>query len=216
MKLTPKPLFLCVCFLIAAGVAVTLLLVTGSNSLPAAVEPLGANSADVIALPKPDTKGGKPLMEALSLRQSTRAFKDAALPAQELANLLWACWGVNRPDGRHTVPTSQNKQNVAVYAALANGVWRYDAAKHELVRFLANDTRALFGGAPLTLLYAAEDGYYASGMHVGSLYQNVGLYCASAGLGNVVKRNGVDALDGVLKLPDGYRMLIVQSVGYPR
>jgi len=175
-----------------------------------------AEPGEVMALPKPDTKGGKPLMEALSLRQSGRAFSARALENQVLGDLLWACWGVNRADGHHTAPTSQNKQNIQVYAAIESGVWRYEPAKHELVCVLKGDMREKFGGAPLTLLYAAEDGYYASGMHVGSLYQNVGLYCASVGLANVVKRSGVDALDGVLKLPSGYRIHAVHSVGYPR
>ena len=52
-----------------------------------------------------------------------------------------------------------------------------------------------------------------SGMHVGSLYQNAGLYCASAGLGNYVHASGVSALDGKLPLPDGWRVLIAQTVG---
>lgn len=169
-----------------------------------------------MALPKPDMSGGKPLMEALALRKSTRGFSDKALSEQELGDLLWAVWGVNRPNGSRTAPTSMNKKNVDVYAAMASGVWRYDGEKHELVRVLAGDTRELLGGSPLTLIYAAEDGYYASGMHVGSLYQNAGLYCASTGLGNVVKRTGVDALKGKLPLREGYKVYIIQSVGWPK
>ena len=168
-----------------------------------------------VALPKPDSTGGKPLMEALSLRKTTRSFSDKAISEQDLSNLLWSAWGVNRPDGRRTVPTSMNKQNAALYVVMQNGVWLYDGEKHQLSLALAGDMRSKYGSAPLTLLYAAEDGYYASGMHVGSMYQNAGLYCASAGLGNVVKRSDVDALDGTLKLPAKYKVLIVQSIGWP-
>ena len=178
--------------------------------------PAPESPTTTIALPKPDLSGGKPLMEALKLRKSTRSFSNKPVSENDLSNLLWAAWGINRPEtGRHTAPTSQNKQNVQVYAALENGVWLYDPDAHSLKLMLATDTRAKFGGSPVTLLFAAEDGYYASGMHVGSLYQNAGLYCASAGLGNVVKRNGINALDGLLKLPEGYRIFIVQSVGWP-
>lgn len=173
-------------------------------------------STGSLKLPKPDTSGGKPLMEALSLRKTTRSFSDKAVSEQELSNLLWAAWGVNRSDMRRTVPTSMNKKNVALYAVMQNGVWLYDAEKHELSLALAGDMRSKYGGAPLTLVYAAEDGYYASGMHVGSMYQNAGLYCASVGLGNVVKRSGVDALDGALNLPNKYRVFIVQSIGWPK
>ena len=155
-------------------------------------------------------------MEVLALRKSTRSFSEQPVSQHDLSNILWAAWGINRPTGLHTVPTSQNKQNVQVYVAMENGVWLYDAVDHALKLMLSSDTRAKFGGSPITLLFAAEDGYYASGMHVGSLYQNVGLYCASVGLGNVVKRNGVDALDGLLKLSEGYRIFIVQSIGWPR
>ncbi|MDR2734230.1 MAG: nitroreductase family protein [Spirochaetota bacterium] len=172
-------------------------------------------AADVMVLPKPDTQGGMPLMQALSLRKSGRDFSNRAITEQELSDLLWACCGVNRADGHRTPPFSQNRQLVEVYVTLESGVYRYDAPKHQLVRELAGDMRSRYG-APLTLIFAADSEYYASGMHVGSLYQNVGLYCASVGLANVVKRNGVDALDGLLKLPPGYRVFIVQSLGYPR
>ena len=129
--------------------------------------------------------------------------------------LLWATWGVNRPDGRRTAPMAKNEQNVAVYVVLADGVWRYEGKSHELVKELGIDARSRFGSAPVTLVYAAEEGPFA-GMHVGSLYQNAGLYCASAGLANVVKATGASALDGELKLPAGYKVLIVQPVGFPR
>ncbi len=74
--------------------------------------------------------------------------------------------------------------------------------------------RSSFSNAPVTLLYADEKGPYA-GMHVGAMYQNVGLYCASAGLANVVKATGVDVLRGKLPLPPGYSILIIQNVGHP-
>jgi hypothetical protein len=105
--------------------------------------------------------------------------------------------------------------NVAVYVALADGVWRYEGKSHELVKELAVDAWSRFGGAPVTLLYAAAEGPFGE-MHVGSLYQNAGLYCASAGLASVVKATGASALDGELKLPKGYKMMIVQPVGFPK
>ena len=169
-----------------------------------------------ISLPKPDTLGGKPLMQALSLRKSDRTFSTRSLSDQDLSNLLWACWGVNRSDGRRTVPTAQNSQRVAVYVALETGVWLYDGAKNELTLALEDDTRRKFGNWPTTLLFAAPGDDRAAGMHVGSLYQNAGLYCASAGLSNVVKLTGSDALDGILKLPQGYKVFVVHSIGYPQ
>ena len=168
-----------------------------------------------MALPAPDKTGGKPLMQALALRATNRAISQQPIPERDLSNLLWAAWGVNRDDGRRTVPTARNSQAAALYVVLASGVWRYEGATHGLVKALNVDERARFGGAPVTLIYAAEEGPYA-GMHVGSMYQNAGLYCASAGLANVVKGTGVSVLQGRLPLPPGYSILVVQSVGLPQ
>ena len=101
------------------------------------------------------------------------------------------------------------------FAALPDGVWRYEP-DHALVRVLEGDRRAAMGGGSLTLLYAAPASSPWSGMHVGSLYQNAGLYCASAGLGSYVHASGLRALDGQLPLPEGWRVLIVQTVGVTR
>ena len=193
----------------------SLLLSFAVTALPFFI-PQAARAADGsrIVLPAPDKEGGKPLMQALALRKSTREFGGAALSQQDLSNLLWATWGTNRPDGRRTAPTARNTQKVEVYAAMGSGVWRYDGEEHALIKELARDTRKGFGGAPLTLVYAAEDNSYGA-MHLGSLYQNAGLYCASAGLNNVVKATGADILQKELKLPSGYKIMIVQSIGMP-
>jgi hypothetical protein len=185
-----------------------------SGIFPSSAE--GAQEDVRIALPGPDTAGGMPLMEALAKRQASRKFGTQPVSWEELGNLLWAAWGVNRQDGRHTAPTARNSQAVAVYAVLANGVWLYNSARHELVRQLDTDERSRYGNAPVTLLYAAPENDEFGGMHIGSLYQNAGLYCASAGLANVVRQSGVDALKGLLPLPDGYRVFITQSLGWPR
>ncbi|MDR1947752.1 MAG: nitroreductase family protein [Desulfovibrio sp.] len=173
---------------------------------------VGAADDTVIVLPPPDRSGGMPLMKALNERRSNRDFSEQVLSRQDLSNLLWAAFGVNRQDGRRTAPTARNTQKVEIYAATATGVWRYDGAAHTLTRVLSRDTVKDFGGAPLTLVYAAPEGL-RDAMHLGSIYQNVGLYCASAGLANVVKTTGVDVLKNDLKLPDDYKILVVQSVG---
>ncbi|MDR2191503.1 MAG: nitroreductase family protein [Endomicrobium sp.] len=167
-----------------------------------------------VSLPQPDKIGGKPLMEALNLRHSQRNISAKTLSAQELSNLLWAVWGANRSDGRRTAPTGRNSQKVEVYAVLADGVWLYDGVKNELVQAMNSDERSKYTPAGVTLLYAADIKDDFAGMHVGSLYQNAGLYCASAGLANVVKASGKDALKGKLPLPKNYEVLMIQSIGY--
>ena len=49
-----------------------------------------------IVLPPPDKKGGKPLMQVLHERHSTRSFADKPIPVEILSSLLWAAQGVNR------------------------------------------------------------------------------------------------------------------------
>lgn len=187
-----------------------------SMFLLAAPDAMAASGDKRISLPKPMTTGGKPLMDALALRHADRNISGKAVTDAVLGNLLWAAWGVNRPDGRRTVPTALNKQQMEVYAVLESGVWRYDAKDHALAQVMASDERAKFGGGPVTLLYAvpADDPFGA--MHAGSAYQNAGLFCASEGLANVVKATGKDALKGTLPLPSGYAVVIIQCVGWPR
>lgn len=172
-------------------------------------------------LPEPQTNGGKPLMEALKDRKTSRSFSDKPLEAQVLSDMLWAAFGVNRPaEGKRTAPTAMNKQNIDVYVLDAAGVWRYEAKENVLIPVLEKDLRPVMESqpfaakAPVTLLYVAENDV-TSGMHAGSLYQNVGLFCASAGLNNVVRRMDKDRLTQALPLPAGKEVIVSQSVGYP-
>ena len=172
-----------------------------------------AESATRMELPAPNKSGGMPLMQALNARRSTKTnYSGAALSAQQLSDLLWATWGVNREDGRRTAPTAMNRQDVRVYVALENGVWQYDAG-HALIKVLDGDWRGQMGGGSLTLLYAIPQANEWGGAHVGSLYQNAALYCASAGLSNFVHVSGLHALDGKLPLPEGWKVYIIQTVG---
>ena len=172
-----------------------------------------AESATRMELPAPNKSGGMPLMQALNARRSTKTnYSGAALSAQQLSDLLWATWGANREDGRRTAPTAMNRQDVRVYVALENGVWQYDAG-HALIKVLDGDWRGQMGGGSLTLLYAIPQANEWGGAHVGSLYQNAGLYSASAGLGNFVHVSGLHALDGKLPLPEGWKVYIIQTVG---
>ncbi|MDR3320398.1 MAG: nitroreductase family protein [Desulfovibrio sp.] len=187
-----------------------LLGLTGSGLVYSAVQDKS------IILPQPIKSGGIPLVEAMAKRKTAREFSGRGVSEQDLSNLLWAAWGVNRADGKRTIPTSRNRQEAIVFVVLKSGVWRYEAVKNTLILVADVDALFSFGNAPLTLIYAALAGDDSGGMHVGSMYQNVGLYCASAGLANVVKSTGRDALDALsLKLPSGYKAYVVHSIGWP-
>lgn len=182
----------------------------------AAVAAVERTAAVRMNLTAPVFGKGKTLQDALRGRKSTRTFSDAVLTEGELSAILWSAWGINRPDGRRTIPTAMNRQAFQVYVVLANGVWLYDAAASQLVQVLEGDFRSRYGNAPLTLLYAGSLKEPSTPMHAGAAYQNVALYCASAGLGNVVKTTGIKELEGTLPLPQGYGVVVVQSIGRSR
>lgn len=179
----------------------------------------GIANAENITLPAPETTGGKPLMQAIAERKTAREFADTPVSAKDLSNILWAAYGFNRP-GKRTIPTARNEQGMDVYVLTAEGAFLYNAKDNVLEQVVKKDLRDLLvpqdfaRKAPLTLLFVEKQHKYA-GMHAGSAYQNVGLYCASAGLNNVVR--GMYDADGLAKaLNLGDREVIVtQTIGYP-
>jgi nitroreductase len=179
-------------------------------------------------------EGGRPLMQVLKDRKSSRAFSAEKLPSQVLSNMLWAAFGVNRPDsGKRTAPSARNWQEIDIYAATADGLYLYEAKGHMLRRVLAKDIRALTGRqpfveeVPVNLIYVAdfsrmggaadEDKVLYSAAGTGFIGQNVYLYCASEGLATVV-RGLVDrpALAKAMKLRSDQKVILAQSVGYPK
>ena len=177
---------------------------------------LAAGSGQVQKLPKPAMQESKPLMECLALRRSSHVLGRGDVDMPALSNLLWAAWGINRADGKHVIPTALNKQQIIVYAVRGDGVWEYLPKEHAIKNVLAGDRRSAFDGAGLVLLYAAPKNDPYSAMHVGSMYQNAGLCCASAGLDNCVKHQKHDALDAELPLPSGWATIVTQSVARPQ
>ncbi len=105
-----------------------------------------AAPAERIALPSPRTDGGKPLMQALKARASQRAFSSRELPLDVLSDMLWAAWGINRPETKgRTAPSAHNWQEIELYVAMSSGLYRYDAASHALLPVVSDDVRALTG-----------------------------------------------------------------------
>jgi SagB-type dehydrogenase family enzyme len=187
-----------------------------------------------IALPKPQMTGGKPLMEALSLRQTAREFGSEKLSPQMLSNLLWAAFGVNRaqgPLGRpgRTAPSAVNAQEIDIYVALPEGLYVYDGVAQQLKPALAGDFRAQAGrGEPQAaakLIYVSDYSKLSmaqgemlaafTNADVGFIAQNVYLFCASEGLAAHFQTPDRDALTKALSLKPQQHALYVQTVGYP-
>ena len=194
---------------------------------------VSAQELKPIQLPKPQMDGGKPLMQALKERKSTRSFSTENLPTQVLGNLLWAAFGINRPDsGNRTAPSAMNRQEIDIYVATADGLYLYEAKGHTLQPVLAGDVRAGTGGqpfvkeAPVELVYVAdysrmgkgtdEDKNLYAATDTGFIGQNVYLFCASEGLVTVVRGSVPKAdLAKTMKLRPDQKIVLAQTVGYP-
>lgn len=183
------------------------------------------------ALLPPSLTGGMPLIAALAQRQSNRDFKPEPLMEQQLADLLWAAAGINRHDvGGRTAPSAMNSQEVQLYVALPQGLFLYEPVPHQLRLMMPTDVRRVTGqqdfvdNAALDLVFVADhasmslvpvsqrEAYaFAS---AGAMAQNAYLYCASEGLGAVIRawfnRN---ALAEAMGLRAEQQLLLSQTVG---
>ena len=193
--------------------------------------PLTGEASKTKVLPAPNRRGGMPLMEALAARRSQRRFSAQPLDDQPLSDLLWAAGGVNRPqdDGR-TAPSAMHAQEIDLYAALPDGLYRYDPQRHELALAMACDVRRVTGyqdfvdDAALDLVYVADhrrmgripaskrESYACCA--AGAMAQNVYLYCASAGLATVLRAwFDRSALSHAMGLTEDEQLLFAQTVG---
>jgi nitroreductase len=191
-----------------------------------------------ISLPAPDRTGGKPLMQALNERQTIRTFTEDSLTQQQLSDLLWAGWGINRTDlKKRTAPSSRNMQEIDVYVALPGGLYLY-AAESNILKFINNkDLRKLTGTqsfvatAALNIVFVADLGkvgkkegdvitdsdLLSSWANAAFISQNIYLYCASANLGTVVRGMVPDEnLAPEMGLRSNQKIIFAQTVGVPK
>src|ERR1019366_796482 len=114
-----------------------------------------AQELKTVALPTPQTSGGKPLMQVLKERKSVRDCGPGPLSRQTISTLLWAPWGVNRDEGRRPAPSASSRQEIDVYVVMADGAYLYDAQANSLKPVASGDlrkfagTQAYVAGAPL-------------------------------------------------------------------
>jgi nitroreductase len=206
--------------------------------------PSTAEELKPISLLKPETDGGKSVLAALQERRTIRSISAKKLPPQVLSNLLWAAFGVNRPKGAfgkpgRTAASASNSQEIDLYVALAEGVYRYEAGSHRLVPVIAGDLRARAGRgaaatAPLNLFFVADltrydtgpgqpdrnianpdvqQGYYY--VATGLIAANIYLFAASQGLAAWFHNCNREAAARDFKLRPEQRVLYAQTVGYP-
>ena len=122
-----------------------------------------AQDSKPIPLPAPKLDSSKSFAQALKDRKTTREYSTQNLPEQTISNLLWAAWGINRPDsGRRTAPSALNRQEIELYIATDKGIYLYDPKGHALVPVASGDfrqqtyTQAPFKDAPVHLVFVAD------------------------------------------------------------
>ncbi|MDD4576877.1 MAG: SagB/ThcOx family dehydrogenase [Bacteroidales bacterium] len=196
---------------------------------------LNIKAQEVIVLPKPQTQGGMPLMEALSKRKSMRNFdSNKSFNNQMLSNLLWAANGINRPElAKRTAPSAVNWQQIEIYVAIKEGVYYYNYLNHSLELVEVGDYRKemgkqiFVGDASAVLVYVADiekmegasekaiDFYSAT--DCGNVCQNVYLFSASEGLATVeIGMIDREQIAKRLKIKEKTKVILSQPVGYSK
>ena len=160
-----------------------------------------------------------PLRDALMARRSLRQFSGRrfnlsdAEDRQLLANLLWAAFGPISPK-RRSAPSSHNRQAENRLAPVtdrdlraASGAQDYVGTAAAEIAFVA-DTAKITGKSPRGVV---ETIYVDTGF----ISQNIYLFCASEGLGTVVRAMvPKESLAQALGLSQTQEITLVQTVGW--
>jgi SagB-type dehydrogenase family enzyme len=190
-----------------------------------------SQDGNIIKLPEPQLEKGKPLMQVLNERKSTRSFSEAVIPMQELANLLWAANGYNRNGKKmRTAPSAMNRQEIDLYVSTRDGLFLYDAKEHALITIHNRDIRALTGTqrfvdkAPVNIILVADlskigdqgaSGMQTASIDAGYVSENIYLYCTSENLATVV-RGSIDRpkLAAEMGIRESQFIVVAHTVGY--
>lgn len=208
------------------------LVVVTSCSSGHGVRPAG----EVVCLPPPSTRGAVSLEQALAERRSVRAFTAQQLTRTEVAQLLWAAQGENRP-GRRTAPSAGALYPLHVYAVTADDVleylpaghralaWRQAGAQRDLAGATNGEPQVVLGAPTVLVLTAvpsttrAKYGKRAEryvDLETGHAAQDVLLQAVALGLGAVtIGSFDDDAVARALTLPGGEQPRYLVPVGHP-
>jgi len=193
------------------------------------------NAQKQIKLNAPNKSRGTTVMKALSERHSVRDFSSKELSLQDLSDLLWAANGINRSDGKRTAPSAMNKQDVDIYVIMKSGAYLYDAKNQALKPVVSKDLRGDVAGgqdfvkaAPVSLVLVSDISRFGSmaskemntimgAVDVGTVCQNINLFCAATGLITVPRASmEKEALKQSLKLTNNQILIMNNPVGYPQ
>lgn len=192
-----------------------------------------AETPSTIKLKAPDLGRGANVMKAFESRHSEREFADRDLSMEDLSDLMWAAYGINRSDGRHTAASAMNRQDVDVYVVMKEGAYLYVPVANELKLVADGDHRNLIAGrqkdfplAPVSLVivsdlsrFGIDDNKMAERMgaiDAGLVSQNIALFCAGTGLVTVPRATmDTEGLRNLLGLKESAVLMLNNPVGYP-
>lgn len=137
------------------------------------------NEKQTISLPAPRLDSDFSIEEVMLKRRSHRNFVKSAISIEDLSQVLWAAYGITKPDnsreifrgGMRTAPSAGATFPLEVYAiagkvnGLEKGVYRYIADGHKLVKVIDEDIRTelakaainqeMIEDAPASLFFSA-------------------------------------------------------------
>jgi len=222
-----KKLFYALCALTMVGCCCN----TTTEEAPLASTPVV--HGEEIQLPAPDLSRGVNISQALQNRQSWREYSAEVLSAEELSGVMWAAAGINRPEkGYLTAPSALALYPIRTYAFFREGIYRYEAKEHKLVRVKEGNFMAKAGVQPfvetaaLNLVFVADLAAYADkpfpkekilylcGQDAAGYAENVNLYTAGTGLKSITRGSAAaDVLETIGLEGDGYFFALAVSVG---
>jgi SagB-type dehydrogenase family enzyme len=129
-------------------------------------------------LPAPHNTGSMSLEEVLSVRRSHRSYTGEAITAQDLSQILWAAYGVNKPlsnpafgGGFRTAPSAGATYPLNIYVLVGDvtgiptGFYKYIPGGHKILKIsdknlkpdlcAAAYNQGMIKDAPACLLYSA-------------------------------------------------------------
>lgn len=161
----------------------------------------------IIQLPLPNKNVAMSLFEALQNRHSSRDFGDEAIDDQTLSQLLWAAYGINRPnEKKRTAPSAMNLQSVSIYVYRNGCAYLWNEVENTLIEVCNKDIRDLLtngqgniGNFSIALILVADNARFDTTATLAPIHwvsldaalisQNVNLAATALGLNNVPRVN---------------------------
>jgi SagB-type dehydrogenase family enzyme len=116
-----------------------------------------------IILSGPDTSGGMPLNQTLSQRHSVRSFRDQEVGPKDISQLLWAAYGITRPQsGKRTAPSPIAMYPASIYVVSKQGIYFFIPQTMKLTLIAEGDHRSRLSAqkyvqsAPVSLVIVSD------------------------------------------------------------